>query len=114
MNRDYNLKSIRKYLGLIIIIKLVISVLGSLLFLSRKPVWGLTLLFWLFLYLLFMIIPSAQGWAPMVSFLKLALFLGFCLATICIATEGAAQAWIDTVKLPRYYRLHRIEGKRYT
>lgn len=38
-------------------------------------------------YLAFMILPSAQGWAPLVSFLKLALFFFIYMALYTIANE---------------------------
>lgn len=80
------------------LLMVVIGAFGALLMLSRKPTKELTPLFGIFFYLIYMIIPSSQGWAPMVSYMKLVLFIGFYMATIYIATESIAQAHIDMNK----------------
>lgn len=76
-------------------IMVCIGVAGSFLMFSRKPVKELSPLFGLFCYLIYMCIPSAQGWAPSVSYMKLLLFAGYYMATIYIATESIAQSRID-------------------
>lgn len=73
------------------LLMLAVGGYGMLLFFSKKPTREVTPLFGLFFYLAYMIIPSALGWAPMVSYLKLILFSGFYMATIYVAMEGVSQ-----------------------
>lgn len=79
------------YRGLMV----VIGMYGSLLFLSRGTSKYVTPIFGLFMYLAYMFIPSASGWAPMISFLKLFLFVSFFMATAYTANEAIARKKMD-------------------
>lgn len=68
----------------------VIGVYGSLLFLSRGTSKFISPVFGLLLYLFYMILPSSLGWAPMISFLKLTLFIFFFMACAYTANEMIA------------------------
>lgn len=68
-------------------IMVVIGLYGTLLFLSRKPSSYLVPLMGLFLYLFYMFVPSAYGWAPKVSFLKLGLFMSYYMAVCFVVNE---------------------------
>ena len=50
-------------------------------------------------YLAFMILPSAQGWAPLVSFLKLALFFFAYMALYTIANEVLQSSRVNERKV---------------
>ena len=50
-------------------------------------------LLWLFPYLIYMIIPSSQGWSPMVSFLKLFLFVVIFMAYLGVS-KIAFTGWL--------------------
>lgn len=74
----------------------VIGVYGSLLFISRGTSKFISPVFGLFLYLFYMILPSSLGWAPMVSFLKLTLFISFFMACAYTANEMIAKQRMET------------------
>lgn len=54
---------------------------------------------WLLMYLVFMLLPSALGWCPLVSFLKLLLFSGCFFAYLGTACAFAQEGRMDIRKL---------------
>ena len=60
----------------------LIGLFGTFLLLSSRLSKFLAPLLGLFVYLLYMTIPSAVGWAPMISFLKIWLFVSFFMAVM--------------------------------
>lgn len=66
----------------------LIGMFGTFLLLSSRLSRYLMPLLGLLVYLLYMTIPSAQGWAPMISFMKLGLFVAFYMAVLYMANAA--------------------------
>lgn len=66
----------------------LIGLFGTFLLLSSRLSKFLAPLLGLFVYLLYMTIPSAVGWAPMISFMKLGLFAAFYMAVLYMANAA--------------------------
>ena len=73
----------QRVLMMILGVVMSVQLLGSRLSRYTKPILGI------FPYVLFMIIPSAMGWSPKISFLKLFLFTMIFLAYFGVANQAA-------------------------
>lgn len=61
---------------------------------GKKDVWYMSPFYWLFFYVLYMMVVSLQGWAPMISELKAVLFIVF-LTALTQTVSAANQSGFD-------------------
>lgn len=77
----------------------IVGTYGALLFMSIRPSKLVTPLMGVLIYLVYMIIPSVDGWAPMISILKIFLFLTVYMALAYACNAAASDFRVDMRKL---------------
>lgn len=81
----------------------VVGLYSLLLFASSRTSKLLTPLLGIFLYLVYMIIPSYSGWAPMISYLKLILFISTYLGLAYVATKAIENPWFNLREVRSFF-----------
>lgn len=76
-----------------------IGLYGTLLFLSRRPAKPIVPLFGIMVYLVYMLIPSSVGWCPIVSYLKILLFVVVYMSVAYIANTAIKSSNFEVARL---------------